>query len=106
MTRADEVAWQHPARTGMEFRVHYTQLGGRYRPNCDTLHLLWGPLGALESRVNKNREAHLFRLPCDFRLFSGGSDEIRTRDLRRDRRAALLMMSTCYVISRLIPVVS
>ncbi len=44
-----------------------------------------GPLGALDSSVNENRGARLFRLPCFFRRFSGGSDETRTRDLRRDR---------------------
>jgi hypothetical protein len=46
-----------------------------------------GPLGALDSQANKNREGLLFRLPCDIRRLSGGSDETRTRDLRRDRPA-------------------
>jgi hypothetical protein len=42
-------------------------------------------LEAPESRVNKNRKPAISQLACDFSRLSGGSDEIRTRDLRRDR---------------------
>jgi hypothetical protein len=51
--------------------------------HCDTLHLLWGPLGALVIPLYENREAGVSHLPCDYRLLGGGSDETRTRDLRR-----------------------
>ena len=45
-----------------------------------------GPWGALEFGDIKKRKLAVFRLPCDFGVLSGGSDETRTRDFRRDRR--------------------
>ena len=42
-------------------------------------------MGALTAEVIEKRKPCLSRLPCDFRQLSGGSDETRTRDLRRDR---------------------
>ncbi len=42
---------------------------------------------ARDQALDQNKEAGTSQLPCDFGQFSGGSDEIRTRDLRRDRPA-------------------
>jgi len=53
-------------------------------------------VGALDSALNENREACSFRLPCYFRLLSGGSDETRTRDLRRDRPWGNIVITARY----------
>ena len=65
-----------------------------------------GPLGALKFHDSKTKKLGLSRLPCNFSVLSGGSDEIRTRDLRRDRRKVQLMISMCCVTSGAIQVVS
>ena len=84
-------AWHAQAerkRDSMQLALH-TPSRIRNQEKCAQKRFIFrgSPLGALNHHVNKNREALLFRLPCDYRLFCGGSDETRTRDLRRDRPA-------------------
>ncbi len=63
-----------------------------------------GPLGALKFRYIRTGKLCLSRLPRDLRRLSGGSDETRTRDLRRDRRKVHIMILRSCVISQPIQV--
>ncbi len=47
------------------------------------------PFGGPEVFRNENREGCLSRLPCNYRLLFGRSDETLTSDLRRDRPKTL-----------------
>ena len=95
-------------RATYEFRVHHSQLSTSYPPKSSLRHpsflvgALWAPWTI---PPNKNREACLSRLPCDYRRLSGGSDETRTRDLRRDRPSSHQIISTTCLDTSVISIV-
>ena len=56
-------------------------------------------MGALKFHDSKTKKLGLSRLPCNISVLSGGSDEIRTRDLRRDRPVKAISKSTLWLES-------